>query len=108
MSTAQRRKRASRSACYSFVQIICFGRVRIEPDDRHARPVLLWARMQRARDGTLSKGTPDLRPATRSDGSGGGVANRLKFRGQPTIVGRLSMTAARAVPCPPLSASETA
>ena len=27
-------KRASRPACYSFVQIICFGRFRIEPDDR--------------------------------------------------------------------------
>ena len=30
--SAMRRKRASRSACYSSVQIICFGRVRIEPD----------------------------------------------------------------------------
>ena len=33
----------------------------------HARPVLLWARMQRAPDGTLSSGTPDWRPATRSN-----------------------------------------
>jgi hypothetical protein len=35
-----------------------------------AMPVLLWARMQRARGGRLSNGTPDRRPATRSDGSG--------------------------------------
>jgi hypothetical protein len=33
------------------VRIICFGRVRIEPDDRPALAVLLWARMERARDG---------------------------------------------------------
>ncbi len=46
----------------------------------HARPVLLWARMQRARDGTLSNGTPDWRPARRSVGSGVGAANRLKFQ----------------------------
>jgi hypothetical protein len=32
---------------------------------------------------------PDLRPGTRSDGSGVGAANRLKFSCQPTIVGRL-------------------
>src|SRR5580692_690019 len=52
---------------------------------------------ERARDGRLSNGTPDWRPATRSDGSGVGAANRVKFRCQPTIVGRLSMTAAQAV-----------
>jgi hypothetical protein len=74
----------------------------------HARPVLLRARMQRTRDGTLSNGTPDWRPATRSDGNGVGAENRLKFSCQPTIVGRPSMTAAQAVPCPPLSALETA
>src|SRR5438105_3185705 len=34
LQAAERRKRASRPACYSFVQIICLGRVRIDPDDR--------------------------------------------------------------------------
>src|SRR6266478_875638 len=34
VTTGKRRKRASSPACYSFVQIICLGRVRIEPDDR--------------------------------------------------------------------------
>jgi hypothetical protein len=42
--------------------------------------------MQRVRDGKLSNGT--------SDGNGVGAKNRIKFRGQPTIVERLSMTAA--------------
>ncbi len=64
--------------------------------------------VQRAHDGRLSNGTPDWRPATRSDGSGVGAANRVKFRCQPTNVGRLSMTAAQAVPCPPVAALETA
>src|SRR6516165_39904 len=49
----------------------------------HARPVLLWAWVPRARDGAPSNGTPDWRPATRSDGSGVGAANRVKFRCQP-------------------------
>src|SRR6516165_10068952 len=45
--------------------------------------MLVWTRMQRVRDGRLSNGTPDWRPATRSDGSGVGAANRVKFRCQP-------------------------
>ena len=48
----------------------------------HAQPMLVWTRMQRVRDGRLSNGTPDLRPATPSDGSGV-AANRVKFRCQP-------------------------
>jgi hypothetical protein len=59
-----RRKEATRPACHSFVQIICLGRVRIEPHDRPCSAGVVVGEVQRACDGTLSNGTPDWRPAT--------------------------------------------
>jgi hypothetical protein len=91
-----------------FVQIICLGRVRIEPDDRPCSAgVVVGEDATGARWYTVKRHA-GLASAHAIGRRGVGAANRLKFSCQTTIVGRLSMTAAQAGPCPPLSASETA